>query len=226
LDQAIALHREALALRPVSHTDWSKSLNNLAVQLCTHFDHQWNQEDFDKSRDNLCCALMLLTQYDPYQLTVHCSLAIVYRSFHDSVLDGTNAGKGDDSMNAVMHHLQAAANVVSAGLLPRLRASLRWVHLAHQHSHGTELEAYTTSMQLLDTYMSTTASVSSRHNIMEEFPSTLAVDAASCALHSGDMCHAVELLEQGRTIIWTQMTRPRTPLESLQKHTVITQQPW
>ncbi|KAG2115415.1 hypothetical protein BD769DRAFT_1752789 [Suillus cothurnatus] len=216
LDQAIALHREALALHPVGHTDRSKSLNNLAVQLCTRFEHRRNREDFDESRDNLRCALTLLTQYDPYQLTVHRSLAIVYLSFHDSVLDGTNAGEGDDSMNAVMHHLQAAANVVSAGLLPRLRASLTWVHLARQHSHGTELEAYTTSMQLLDAHMSTTASVSSRHNIMKEFPSTLAVDAASCALRSGDVRRAVELLEQGRTIIWTQMTRPRTPLESLQ----------
>jgi len=64
--------------------------------------------------------------------------------------------------------------------------------------------------------MSTTASVSSRHNILKDFPSTLAVDAASCALRSGDVCRAVELLEQGRTTIWTQMTRLRTPLDSLQ----------
>ncbi|KAG1801109.1 hypothetical protein EV424DRAFT_1437267, partial [Suillus variegatus] len=65
--------------------------------------------------------------------------------------------------------------------------------------------------------MSKTASVSSRHNIMKEFPSTLAVDAASCALRSGDVYRAVELLEQGRIIIiWTQMTRLRTLLDSLQ----------
>ncbi|KAG1722048.1 CHAT domain-containing protein [Suillus lakei] len=66
--------------------------------------------------------------------------------------------------------------------------------------------------------MSATASVSSRHNAMKEFPSMLAVDAASCALRSGDVCHAVELLEQGRTLIWTQMARVRTPLDSLQNH--------
>jgi CHAT domain-containing protein len=51
---------------------------------------------------------------------------------------------------------------------------------------------------------------------MKDFPRTLAVDAASCALRSGDVRRAVELLEQGRTIIWTQMTRLRTPLDSLQ----------
>ncbi|KAG2083938.1 CHAT domain-containing protein [Suillus cothurnatus] len=216
LDEAIALHREALALRPVGHTDRSKSLNNLANQLCTRFEHRRNREDFDESRDNLRHALTLLTQHDPRQSVVHRSLAKIHLSFHDSELNGTDAGEDYNSLNAAMHHLQAAANVVSAGLLPRLRASLRWVRLARQHSHGTELEAHITSIQLLDAYMSTTASVSSRHSIMKEFPSTLAVDAASCALRSGDVRRAVELLEQGRTIIWTQMTRPRTPLESLQ----------
>ncbi|KAG2114914.1 CHAT domain-containing protein [Suillus cothurnatus] len=218
LDEAIALHREALALRPIGHTDRSSSLSSLANKLCTRFEHQHNREDFDESQDNLRHALTLLTEYDPRQLVVQKSLAKVHLSFHDSELDATDAGEDDDSLNAAMHHLQAAANVVSAGLLPRLQASLSWVRRARQHSHGTELEAHTTSMQLLDAYMSTTASVSSRHNIMKHFPSTLAVDAASCALHSGDVCRAVELLEQGRTIIWNQMTRPRTPLDTLQTH--------
>ncbi|KAG2116370.1 TPR-like protein [Suillus cothurnatus] len=216
LDEAIALQREALALRPVGHTYRFMSLNNLANLLFSRFEHQRNREDFDESRDNLRLALTLLTQHDPHQLVVHWSLAKIHLSFHHSQVNGTDAGEDDNSLNAAMHHLQAAANVVSAGLLPRLRASLGWVRRARQHSHGTELEAHIASIQLLDAYMSTTASVSSRHNIMKEFPSTLAVDAASCALRSGDVRRAVELLEQGRTIIWTQMTRPRTPLESLQ----------
>ncbi|KAG1904387.1 uncharacterized protein F5891DRAFT_977243 [Suillus fuscotomentosus] len=117
-----------------------------------------------------------------------------------------------------MHHLKAAANVVSGGLLSRLQASLLWVRRADQHRHGTQLKAYATSMQLLDAYMSKTASVPSHHNIMKDFPSTLAIDAALCALRSGDVCRAVEFLEQGRTIIWTQMTRLCTPLDNLNTH--------
>jgi hypothetical protein len=39
LDQAIAFHREALALPPVGHPDRSMTLNNLAVSLSTRFDH-------------------------------------------------------------------------------------------------------------------------------------------------------------------------------------------
>ncbi|KAG1829049.1 hypothetical protein DFJ58DRAFT_737489 [Suillus subalutaceus] len=205
LDQAIALHREALAV-------------NLADQLFTHFAHQSNREDLDESRENLRCALTMFTQHDPRQVNAHLSLAAVHLLFHHSGFDDTGVGEDTDSLNAAMHHLKAAVNVVSAGFLLRLKASLRWVRYVRQYSHDTELEldAHATSMQLLDTYMSTTASVSSRHHIMQDFPSTLAVDAASCAVRSGDVCRAVELLEQGRTIIWTQMTRLRTPLDSLQ----------
>ncbi|KAG2136988.1 TPR-like protein [Suillus clintonianus] len=214
LDDGVMLHRNALALRPVGHPDRSSSLNNLGILLSTRFEHRRDREDIHESQENLCCALTLLTQHDPRLLMVHGSLANVYMLFHQSGLDGT--GEHIDSLAAAMHHLKAAANVVSGGLLSRLRASLRWVDKAHEHSHATQLEAYATSMQLLDTYMSATASVSSRHDAMKNFPSTLAVDAASCALRSGDVCRAVELLEQGRTVIWTQMTRLRTPLDGLQ----------
>ncbi|KAG1871600.1 hypothetical protein F4604DRAFT_1925962 [Suillus subluteus] len=218
LNQAIALQREALALCLVGHRYRSGSLSNLAHQLSTCFDRRGNREDLDESRENLHCALTLLTQHDPFQVNVPVSLTTTYLSFHCSGLDSTGAGKDSNSLNAAMHHFKAAANVVSAGLLPRLRVSLHWVRHARQHSHDTQLEAYATSMQLLDAYMSMTASVSSCHNAMKAFPSTLAIDAASCALHGGDVRHAVELLEQGRTIIWTQMTQLHTPLDSLQIH--------
>jgi hypothetical protein len=82
-------------------------------------------------------------------------------------------------------------------------------------THYTLLEAYATSMSLLDVHMSATASVSSCHDAMKAFLCTLAVDAASCALHSGDVCRTVELLEQGRTLIWTQMTRFCTSIDTL-----------
>ncbi|KAG1747724.1 CHAT domain-containing protein [Suillus lakei] len=215
LDRTIALQREALALRPIGHPDRSSSLNNLATQLATRFEHQGNGEDLNKSREHLCCALTLLTQHDPHQSMVHKSLAAVYLLFHRSRLDGTGLGEDTDNLNDVMYHLKIAANVVSAGLLPRLQASLRWIHHAHQYSHDIELEAYATSIQLLDAFMSATASVSSRHNAIKDFPRTLAVDAASCALRGGDVHRAVELLEQGRTLIWTQMARFRMPLDNL-----------
>ncbi|KAG0704232.1 CHAT domain-containing protein [Suillus ampliporus] len=215
LDEAIVLHREALALRPVGHPDRSGSLINLANQLSTRFEHRGNAQDLNDSLEHLRSTFALLTQHDPRQLIVHSSLSSVYLLFHQSALDLT--GQDTGSLNAAMHHLKTAANFVSGSLRFRLRVSLHWVRYAVQHAHATELESYSTSMHLLDASMSATASVSSRHNAMKDFPSTLAVDAASCALRHDNVCRAVELLEQGRTLIWTQMARLRTPLDSLQE---------
>ncbi|KAG0706216.1 CHAT domain-containing protein [Suillus ampliporus] len=215
LDEAILLQREALALYPVGHPDLPFSLHNLGNALSSRFAHRGNAQDLHESLETHRCELNQLTQYDPRRSMSHLSLAAVYLLLHRGGLDDT--GEDTDNLNAAMEHLKAAANVVSAGLLVRLRASLSWVYHADQHAHGTELEAYSTSMHLLDAYMSATASVSSRHSAMKVFPRTLAVNAASCALRHGDVCRAVELLEQGRTLIWTQMARLRTPLDSLQE---------
>ncbi|KAG0708377.1 CHAT domain-containing protein [Suillus ampliporus] len=216
IDEAVRLHREVLDLRPVDHLDRSVLLTNLATALSTRFKHRGNGEDLDESLENARNALTQLTQHDPFHSTVHQSLATIHLLFYQSGLHGT--GEDTDSLNAAMHHLKAGADFVSASLLPRLQASLSWVLHADKYTHITALEAYATSMNLLDAFLSVTASVSSRHHIMKLFPPTLAVDAASCALRRGDVCHAVELLEQGRTIIWTQMARLRTPLQILEGH--------
>ncbi|KAG1865653.1 hypothetical protein C8R48DRAFT_747702 [Suillus tomentosus] len=208
LDEAIALDRKALALRSVGHTDQSASLNNLAVLLSSRFHYRGNDEDLDEAiaLDRKALALRPVSHTDRSASLNN----LVNQLFFRFDCQGNREDLGKSLANL------CSANVVSGGLLSRLQACLSWVRHASQHSHGTQLEAYATSLQLLDAYMSVTASVSSRHSVMMEFPRTLAVDAASCALHSGDVGRAVELLEQGRTIIWTQMARLRTPLDGLQ----------
>ncbi|KAG1727986.1 CHAT domain-containing protein [Suillus lakei] len=180
LDEAIALHREALALSPVGHTDRFMSLQNLANQLSTRFDQRRNREDLDESISR--------------SLPVHLSL------YHPG-LDGTSPGEDIDSLNVAMHHLKAAANVVSAGFRPRLKASLRWVHCASQYSHSTELEAYATSMQLLDITLVTSVALLNCWNKAGLLSGPRWHDSA-CPLDSlqtrGD--HAVTLMKRFRDL--------------------------
>ncbi|KAG1717671.1 CHAT domain-containing protein [Suillus lakei] len=201
LDEAIALHREALALSPVGHTDRFMSLQNLANQLSTRFDQRRNREDLDESRENLCCALTLLTQHHPFQLKVYLSLATVHLSLYHPGLDGTSPGEDIDSLNVAMHHLKAATNVVSAGFRPRLKASLRWVHCASQYSHSTELEAYATSMQLLDITLVTSVALLNCWNKAGLLSGPRWHDSAcllTASRHCGD--HAVTLMKRFRDL--------------------------
>ncbi|OAX37805.1 hypothetical protein K503DRAFT_866605 [Rhizopogon vinicolor AM-OR11-026] len=213
LDEAIAFHRQALGLRPVGHPHRCSSLHNLSNTLSARFKHRGNYEDLNEALLNARSALSLIGTHDPVQSAVHGNISDIYVLYHKSEIHST--GKDANNLNAAMAHLKAASQSHPSGLLSRLRMSLHWASIAEGYTHSTLLEAYATSMQLLDSYVSTTASVSSRHHTMKDFPRTLAVDAASCALQVDDECCAVELLEQGRTTIWTQMARFRMPLDNL-----------
>ncbi|KIJ58089.1 hypothetical protein HYDPIDRAFT_34504, partial [Hydnomerulius pinastri MD-312] len=114
-----------------------------------------------------------------------------------------------------MDHYRLAAHCAPASLLQRLQSSLQWVKHAEEHQHTSALDAYALSLQLLDSHISATASVSARHQARKHFPPDLSVNAASCALRQGDVCRAVELLEQGRALHWAQIARFRTSLDDL-----------
>jgi hypothetical protein len=49
LEESIAFHRKALELRPGSHPNRSKSLNNLASALKTQFEQTGQLADLDES---------------------------------------------------------------------------------------------------------------------------------------------------------------------------------
>ncbi|KAG2151628.1 TPR-like protein [Suillus bovinus] len=195
LDQAIALHTEVLALCPVGHTDRSTSLNNLALDLSSRFEHRGNEEDLDEAiaLHKEALALRPFGHADRSMSLSNLAIDLSSRFEHRG---------NEEDLDEARENLRSA-NIVSGGPLSRLQTSFRWVRYAEQHRHDTQLEAYETS-------------VSSRHRAMKDFPLALAVDAASYALRSGDVRRAVELLEQGRTIIWTQMTRLRMPVDGLQ----------
>ncbi|KIJ62222.1 hypothetical protein HYDPIDRAFT_30490 [Hydnomerulius pinastri MD-312] len=118
-------------------------------------------------------------------------------------------------LDDAMDHYRAAAQCAPAGLLQRLQSSLQWVEDAEEHQQASALDAYAQSLQLLDSHISATSSVSSRHQVKKHFPPDLSVNAASCALRLGDVCRAVELLEQGRALHWAQIARFRTSLDDL-----------
>ena len=55
----------------------------------------------------------------------------------------------------------------------------------------------------------------SRQQILESGKNGLARNAAACAIRSGHFSRAVEFLEEGRTIFWSQALQLRTPLDKL-----------
>ncbi len=101
----------------------------------------------------------------------------------------------------------------------RLRASLIWVDVAIGWSDPSALEAYRVALELLETVLASGRSMESRHQRITSARTrktdNLAVDGAALALDSGEIEMAVELLEQGRSILLTQAGKYRTRVDDL-----------
>ena len=89
--------------------------------------------------------------------------------------------------------------------LDLLQATEAWVRNAEQHNSSSVLEAYQALIKTLDHF---TSSLDSRHSeTLQARVADAANDAFSCATRHSNFQLAIELLEQGRGILWNQLAR-------------------
>ncbi|KAI6096059.1 hypothetical protein EDD16DRAFT_696760 [Pisolithus croceorrhizus] len=113
--------------------------------------------------------------------------------------------------NLVQAVNEAAASLKHNGRLRHFYASLKWIQCAEETRDASEMEAYQTSLSLRDSHLSSRPSIASRQEAIKKYPSSLGRRCRSMCY----VCSAVELPEQGRALLWTQLARFRTPLDDL-----------
>jgi len=101
----------------------------------------------------------------------------------------------------------------------RLAVAIHWAVVARQHHHSSVLHAYSMSLHLLDRCLLSYPDVESQQRFLAtvHIPRSLASDAASAAIDANKPEVAVELLEQGRAILWSRMKGYRYPLDQLRQ---------
>lgn len=115
--------------------------------------------------------------------------------------------------------LENVTNDSSVSLRERLSAGLQWVGLARTHRHESTLRAYRTALDLVGRRMITTPIINFQRGILTlEVIKSLPLQAASYAIENGQFESAVEMLEQGRALLWSRMRGYRHPLEELRSH--------
>ncbi|KAG1752793.1 hypothetical protein EDB19DRAFT_2035383 [Suillus lakei] len=163
LEEAIELHRAALAFHPSGHYLRSSSLNDLTSVPLARFHQRGVSSDLEE-------AFRLYSRFPQV------SHAISRRD---------------------------------------LRAAKSWAASAKQLNHNSVLVAYQTTLKFLDQHIALLSSSSRHFNAVRVAASSLAMDAFSCSIRQGASTTAVELVEQGRAVFWTQLSRFRTPVDEL-----------
>jgi hypothetical protein len=100
----------------------------------------------------------------------------------------------------------------------RFRLSCWWAILARSINHPTTLTAYRSAMSLMQKSLFFAPTVSVQHArlfTMDENCQTMPLDYASYQIRLGRFEEAVETLEQGRGLLWSEMRGLRTPVAQL-----------
>ncbi|KIJ61220.1 hypothetical protein HYDPIDRAFT_31523 [Hydnomerulius pinastri MD-312] len=222
-NEVIALEQEALSLAPRGHSDRNQCLANLGTSLQTRFDYQGDLADLHQAINLQEEALELrISSNSIHQSTTTAYLANALLQRHrtqgkNPLVPGTKplsteGGANDDVVEAFRLY------GTLKGLIPSTElclAAREWVYHAELYNHPSVLDAYQTAISTLDRYAAASSSVVRRHQVLPPGLMTLVNDAFSCALRKNDPETAVQLLEQGRGILWTQLARFTTPLEEL-----------
>ncbi|KAF9224175.1 hypothetical protein BS17DRAFT_830706 [Gyrodon lividus] len=141
----------------------------------------------------------------------------VYEHFTWAQHERWKLSRNSGDLQQMFEYCERAVANTDGGPWPLLKASLRWAWNAHKKEHPSALMAYRASLDLLDRHTLVASSLAQRHEVVKAIQRvpTLAADAASWAICHGKLELAVEFLEQGRGLLWAQLSQLRLPLDHL-----------
>jgi tetratricopeptide (TPR) repeat protein len=185
---------DAVGQRPTSR---SKLLSNLAVILAGNaaaaHDPQRRQDLLAEAVNTAEQAVAALTEGHPDR-------AIRLVNYAGTLLDagGPRAGR-----KAVASYLQAAGTVTAPASVRATAARAAGNTAARGGRWDIARHGFRTAIELFGPLVTRAISRPSQEAMVQRFPG-LGCDAAAAALHDGDPRGALELLEQGRTVLWSQ----------------------
>ena len=208
LEEAIVLNREALERRPQGHPDRSSLLNHLALSLSTRYNQLAAVADLEEAIVLDREVLELCPQGHPGRST---ALENFAGHLHTRF---TRSGLAEDNKALFSLYLQLV-DIPQMVSLADLSAARSWISAAETFRDPSTLLGYRTSLRLLVEHLSTLPSLPQHLDLLKNVTSSLAVDAFSACLRNCALSRAVELLEQGRGVFWSQLARLRLPLDNV-----------
>lgn len=202
LDEAVELLCEAIGLPSASHAhdvSWPKQ-----VQVPNVPTKRISQTSWVKAAMEACHESII-------KYPLNCPFL---ERLARIILDMYSHSGQSEYIDAAVACFRAAVACSSAPSSERFRAAESWAH-SLESKHASALEGYEHAIRLLPRLAMLGLNLRSRRQALKSRSNGLACRAAACAVQSGKFTHAVELLETGRGIFWSQALRVRTPLDML-----------
>lgn len=211
LADAIDVFRRAVALTDVGNPDRARYLSNLGSALSLHAQTDSAPALLDEAIAAHSLAVELSASGHPDLCGRLYSLAAAL-----VVKFGRTKDQAD--MFAALSTFQAATGVETAPTVMRMRAAQQWGRAALSLSppdHPLAAQGFDAAVALLPRLAWLGLMRHDQQTQLAQWP-YLACDSAAAHLSAGSVDRAVESLEQGRSVIWSQILDTRTDLARLE----------
>ena len=207
LEEAMEMSRETLALLPFGHLGRFYALNSLANGLRLHFEQTKQMKDFEEA---IKCAREALDLYPPGGFLQ----AICLRDLSRALMARFRTDSTQGALNEASDMFAAATKIRSANVGEHLATARSWAQ-SRELQHSSIVSAYAKCLLFLQRSLVVSPSLELQWNSITRDSSFLAVDAASSAIDKGKLDIAIEMLEQGRVLLWSRLKGYRQPVLEL-----------
>ncbi|TFY63032.1 hypothetical protein EVG20_g6492 [Dentipellis fragilis] len=212
LKSAISMYRRAIELTGDDQVNKPMYLTNLGASLAELFRCSRSTTDIDEAITTHVKAIELTPEGhvgEPGHL-INLGTSLAYRFDH--------AGDRSDADRALAAYESAAVGKSIARDAVRINAALRWARLCiTTHSpDSTTLRAFATVFQHIPRLIWLGVGVQHRYEKLSVVGETVN-EAVAFAIGAGEMDMAIQWLEEGRCVVWSQILQLRTPLDDLKK---------
>ncbi|KAF7980738.1 hypothetical protein HWV62_36757 [Athelia sp. TMB] len=210
LEEAVDYHQGALGLCPPGHPNRSNCLNNLASALKTCFDRLGQIEDLEESITYLRGALELRPLGHPDRSMSLSNLASTLCTRFES-------SKAPEDLREAVDLLWSGAQDTTDTPKHRYTCASRLIPLLEAHNQPSLLDAYDMTLGLLQLLLAVYPDVELRREALgaDKLSPSLAMSAAAYAIEQNQPEKAVEMLEQGRGMLYSNIRGYREPVEAV-----------
>jgi len=210
LDQAITAQQQAVRLTPDGHPNKPGCLNNLGISFQSRFERLGDLADLDQAITAKQQAIRLTPDGHPAKPAYLNNLGT---SFLAQLICQPDDATVAQAISTYSHSAKSSSGPPSHCF----RAAERWALLCFSIQSPQTLDAYSTLVTLIPRVVWLGRTIEQRYRDVSRIGDVMA-RAVSAAIHFGEINLALEWAEQGRSIVWGQLLRLRTPLDELRQH--------
>ncbi|KAG9096541.1 hypothetical protein FS749_008268 [Ceratobasidium sp. UAMH 11750] len=209
LDEAITCFYQATVQTPDDHPGNSEYLYNLGNAYHVLYESSHRLDDLSMAASFHNQAVVITPDDHPTKATLLRQLGAIYFWL-------SQKSKSHKDSTRALELFKQAALMKSGPSAVRFRASNTWARVASLLKHSP-LEGYMCAIELLPQIVWLGKSMQSRYkSLITEVRSTI-IDATTAAIVRQKYGLAIEWLEQGRCVVWSQLLELRTPFDELHK---------